>query len=168
MKELRRVLDLREIQETVYIAVSTILLALVLGFISIWISIRNDMASIRNEEIISARTVGEYRKFNKYDNKIIYGDEVVEIISLYGNTGITIYVDTPDGVSSPIIINEETIKTDPSLLELSTLQNKFQSNREYKAQIVYNAVDPRYVIEPMEKMPGSEVTGISLKWIRNN
>lgn len=153
-----QVKDLREIQETVYIAISTILLAIVLGIVSFGMEIRNDMAEIRNEEIMAAKSVEDSRKFNKYDDKIIYGDEVIELISLYANTGISIYIDDPN-----MVINDNTIKANPSIVSLGALQNNFPSISRYRAQVVYNAEDPANITGPMKKLPGSEVTGISLR-----
>ncbi len=162
-------IDLSEIKETVYIAVSSTILAAVLTLVSVFTYIRSDLAAARNEEILSAQNILQYRQFNKYDNKTVYGDEVIELIRLYYDAGIEIYVNSPDGVSGPIRINETTVKSNPTLISLTYLQNTFQTRRQYTAQVVYNAINPATVTAPMTNKPqGSEVTGISLIWVSNN
>ena len=91
-------IDLQEVKETVYIAISAMILALVLSMVAILLEIRSDLADARNGEILAANSNLEYRQFNKYDNNTIYGDEVIELILLYYDTGIDIYVDTQTSI----------------------------------------------------------------------
>lgn len=159
---------MEEIRQTVYIAVSAILLSIVLTFASVVISIESDLATVRNDELAANQALEQARKFNKYDNKIISGDDVIELIRMYYDSGIEIYIDTFDGTSGPIRINSQTVRVNPSLVSLSYLQSKFTPSKQFLAQIVYNAVDPAIVASPMINKPvGSEVTGISLRWISN-
>ena len=58
-----------EIKETVYIAVSLMILSLVLGMVVVVTDIRSDFANIRNAEITTAKQMSEYRKYNKYDDR---------------------------------------------------------------------------------------------------
>jgi len=160
---------LQEVKETVYIAISAMILALVLSMVAILLEIRSDLADARNGEILAANSNLEYRQFNKYDNNTIYGDEVIELILLYYDTGIDIYVDTPDGASSQVLINEERVKQDPSIINLTELQNLFKPGSEYVSQLVYNAKDPSTVSGPTINKPvGSVVTGVAVEWISNN
>ena len=157
-----------EVKETVYIAISAILLALVLGLASVLINIRNDIASARNEEILSAQDMVQYRQFNKYNDKVISGDDVIELIRLYYTEGIDIYINSKDGTPGAIRINASTLQANPALVSLDYLQSSFPNNRTYRAQVVYNAINPQNVTGPMTKIAGSEVTGISIHWVSNN
>lgn len=161
-------IGLYEVKETVYIAISAMLLALVLGLASIFINIRDDMASDRNEEILSAQDMVEYRQFNKYNDKLISGDDVVELIRLYCTEGIEVYINSTNGLPGAIRINKNIIEANPDIISLNYLQSSFPNTRTYRAQIVYNAIDPQTVVNPMTKLEGSEVTGISIRWVSNN
>lgn len=157
-----------EIKHTVYIAISAILLSIVLTFISVVMRIGSDFAAVRNDELATNLILQQAHKFNKYDNKIIYGDDVIELIRMYYDSGLEIYINTPDGSGGPIRINPQTVRTNPSLVSLAYLQSKFTPTKKFLAQVVYNAADPSKVSSPMVNKPvGSEVTGISLWWISN-
>jgi hypothetical protein len=83
-----------ETREVVYLSVSLILLAAVLTFAVFGITLVHRVADIRNSETQSNEAVEQYRKFNKYDNTILTGDDAVELISQYGSLeNFNIFVD---------------------------------------------------------------------------
>ena len=82
----------REINEVVYIAIGVLVLAGVLGFISILVGINGDIATMRNNEVASNQRVQQYREFNKYDGVQLIGNEVIECITEYRGTDIEVLV----------------------------------------------------------------------------
>ena len=82
-----------ETREVTYLAVSLMIIALVLGFITYGLGLTSRMAQARNEQIVANSKIEEYREFNGYDAKTLIGDEVIELIRQKYDTGIDIFVD---------------------------------------------------------------------------
>lgn len=159
---------MEETKETVYISISLIMLAALLSFASLFITYRDQLASTRNSQLISTMQLDQYRAFNKYDDNIIYGDEVVELVRMYYDTGLEIYINSIDGASGPIVINEETVKHNPNIVTLNYLRTNFKSTKSFRAQVAYDSIDTSTVIgSPMNKLSSSEVTGVALEWLGN-
>lgn len=157
-----------EITQTTHISVNLILLAAVLAFAMFAISVRNTAAASRNQEIAGQAQLMQYREFNKYNDNEINGDEVVELVSQYADTGIEIYINSPDGAAGPLRYNIATVAANPDLVDLEWLRETFHSSQKFRGQVVYDSNDPATVIgRPMTKMTTSDVTGISLEWLRN-
>ena len=88
-----------EIREVIYIAISTILVALTLTFVSYINLVRGEMADVRMNEVQSAHSIEQYRLFNGYDAKEVIGEDVVELIrGQYDN--IDIFVDYRQNAST--------------------------------------------------------------------
>lgn len=92
-----------EIKETIYIAISCILAAAVLTLVAFVMDIRSDLAEVHNTELTSQRSISAYQEFNKYQDNVLYGEDIMQLIREYAGSEVTIYVDKLylDGGSSP-------------------------------------------------------------------
>lgn len=81
-----------EIKETVYIAISCMLAAAVLGLVAFVMDIRSDLASVQNNEIVTKIDMDAYAKFNKYQGAVLYGEDVMAVIREFADTDIAVYV----------------------------------------------------------------------------
>lgn len=101
-----------EVKKVIYIAVGAMLLAIVLGFVSVLIDIRSDIAEIRNNEIAANKSLEQYRKFNKYDSKTLIGDEVIECIRMYYDKDVTIIVNTRKNRINNRVIDASSVEVE--------------------------------------------------------
>ena len=154
-----------EIQEVVYIAVTAIVLSIVLGLVSVVMNITRDMSNIRNNEVQGNINVMEYRQFNKYDHNTLNGDEVIECITNFYDTGIEIlvktdvynlgssdYIEEYDGEEYADAINTSSDFLRYRISDLTTgktakydidiLMQNFTTDKEYRAYLVYNSLKP--------------------------
>ena len=154
-----------EIKEVVYIAVGAIILSIVLGLLAIVMSVTRDMSSVRNNEVQGNMNVMEYRAFNKYDHNTLNGDEVIECITNFYDTGVEIVVktdiyDMSDYDYTEISGGEEyadNVDTSSEFLryrlsdltngreakyEIEKLMQNYTTDREYRAYLVYNSLKP--------------------------
>lgn len=154
-----------EIKEVVYIAVTAIVLSIVLGLVSVVMNITRDMSDIRNNEVQGNINVMEYRQFNKYDHNTLNGDEVIECITNFYDTGIEILVKTDVyNLGSYDYIEEyggeeyaDAINTSSDFLryrisdlttgktakyDIDTLMGNFTTDRDYRAYLIYNSLKP--------------------------
>ena len=82
-----------ETREVVYLSVSLILLAIVLTFAIFGIHTTHQVADVKNTENRKNENIEQYRKFNAYDGKTLIGDDVIEMIRMYYDSDVTIFVD---------------------------------------------------------------------------
>lgn len=94
-----------EVRGVTYLAVGLILLSIVLTFITYGMRVERQMADVRNNQIHSNEAMEQYRKFNAYDNKDIIGDEAIELIRMYYDSGISIFVNTRTNIVSGAVVN---------------------------------------------------------------
>ena len=92
-----------EIKETIYIAISCVLAAAVLTLVAFVMDIRSDLAEVHNTELSSQRSMTAYQEYNKYQDNVLYGEDIMQLIREYAGSDVTIYVDKLylDGGSSP-------------------------------------------------------------------
>ena len=135
-----------EVKQTVYLAVTCCLLAVVLSFAAVFIGLRNDMATVRNEQIITTRTQKQTNEFSQYDGKLITGAEVIQgIRDYYKSEDVCVYVysggmidvysykcDREGLYGTPLTSSELNKKY--SLVEL---QKVFNASAEYEAYSLY-------------------------------
>lgn len=81
-----------EVKETIYIAISLILAAAILGLGAFVLNIRSDMAATKNQEVATQQSIEDYYKFNKYHGQILYGEDVMACIREFAGTDIVVYV----------------------------------------------------------------------------
>lgn len=152
-----------EIKQVVYIAVSMIILAMVLGMVMVATGIQKNFSSIRNEEIASAQQTAAYREFGVYNNQEITSEEVIAFISKYYDSGIDIYF--KDGAKT-MRINKDTILTNPNYTSIKWLQGDsgVGSGRVYKSILVYDYDDVTKVTGYTNMDVGyyDDVTGIAI------
>lgn len=82
-----------EIKETIYIAISCILAAAVLTLVAFVMDIRSDLAEVHNTELSSQRSMTAYQEFNKYQDNVLYGEDIMQLIREYAGSDVAIYVD---------------------------------------------------------------------------
>lgn len=82
-----------EIKETIYIAISLMLAAMVLTLAAYVLSIRSDLASVKNTDIATQESMENFYTFNKYQGQILYGEDVIACIREFADTDISIYID---------------------------------------------------------------------------
>ena len=70
-----------EVREVTYISVGLILAALVLSFIMYGLTLTRTMARTSNDQSAANDKIEDYREYNRYDNQVLYGDEVIELIT---------------------------------------------------------------------------------------
>lgn len=154
-----------EIKETVYIAVSLMILALVLGMVVVVIDIRSDFAEIRNDEIATAVEMREYRKYNKYNVEKITGTELIVLIKEFYDTDIEIYIDELKN-GSDYYIKYEDFRTgvkELDELDYENLKNIIDENREYKPYFKYDFDDVKNTSDlVLSKGNYSVITGITI------
>ena len=126
-----------EIKEVVYIAIGLFLASLVLGCAYMFIHLRNDMADVRNNEIQNARSMAYYREFNKYNDKTVHGEEVIEAIRNYYNTDVRIYIDSVIGTGREYYVEKNLANID-SLVDIEYLQNTFKPDHKYQAYLIFD------------------------------
>jgi hypothetical protein len=87
---------MNEWREAIWLGISAMIAALVLSFAGILGSFAHQQASIQNEEDNAIAIVKEYRKYNQYDNQVIYPQDVISAIA--DSRGLPeVWVDTVDG-----------------------------------------------------------------------
>lgn len=96
---------MEEVKHTVYLAVGTMLAALVLGLMSAVMYVQGNIATIRNDEIAGSANMISAKKFSKYNNTVLCGDEVSEAIRMYYNEGIDILVDYRRNIKTGAVID---------------------------------------------------------------
>lgn len=94
-----------ETREVTYLAVSLMIIALVIGFITYGFGITNKMANARNNEVLANEKIEQYREFNGYDGQSLIGDDVIELIRAKYDTGTEIFVDYRKNVSSGDVVS---------------------------------------------------------------
>lgn len=152
-----------EIRDTVMIAVASILLASLLGFVAFLMGLRGDFASIRNNEVYTAKAMAEYKEFNKYNGTILLREDVIAAIRDYYNTDVRIAVKNRAG--SIIYYMDKYEARNPystTPLKVSDLMNFFSdTTKRYKSVVVYGQVDLDDVTESyVEPSVNSKVTAI--------
>lgn len=125
-----------EIRDTAMIAVSAILLASLLGFISYLIGVRGDFSTARNNEVYAKETLDHYREFNKFSGtNTLYGGDVITAVRDYYDSGIKIAVKR----GSTIVYEMDNIKArqNPNQVTNAYLTGLFPMTKQYDAVLVY-------------------------------
>ena len=153
---------MQEIKETVFIAIAATTLAIVLGFVAWFGLIRSDLAEVKNAETQSHKTMIDYRRFNRYDDKDIYGEEVIELTKLYATEGIKIKV-----YSIPVngIVEDIELNGEETLDDLQVLLQRTSSLLKFHSYLAYNEADLDLTAFPMKKIVNSEVIGVRIEYI---
>lgn len=114
-----------EIKETIYIAISCILAAAVLTLVAFVMDIRSDLADVHNTELSSQRSMTAYKEFNKYQDNVLYGEDIMGLIREYAGSDVAIYVDKlylDGGSSSELYIDKKKYKEDERIASIEELE----------------------------------------------
>lgn len=82
-----------EVKETIYIAIGAIVAAAVLALLAFVLQLRGDYAATYNEQKATQLETEMYMKYNAYQDKIIYGDELIALIREFWDTDTHICID---------------------------------------------------------------------------
>lgn len=96
-----------EIKETVYIAISCIVAALVLGLVAFVLDLRSDMAVAQNDQLIAKASMEAYKTYNKYQNATLYGEDIIGLIREFEGTDIVVYIEDLNGDEGTYYIDRE-------------------------------------------------------------
>lgn len=137
-----------EVKEVVYIAIATILLGIILSYVALMGTLKRDMAKVRNNEVAGTNNIIQYNKYAKYNRNELVGEEVIECIRAYYDTGIDIYVGS-DRISHHLFNLNEYLNGKSQYFVFSEnidgsksyLQQWFTSSDTYRAYLIYNSED---------------------------
>lgn len=165
-----------EIKNTIYLALSCMLLGTVLSFAMFMIGVRGTMASARNEEVVGKQQIQQYQKYNAYTNKMT-GLQVVRLITEHGTNELEIYVKESDG--SVYIYNRDDFLrnkskysiqgnaddiSDSQLVKLHANTQEKASKAVYKAYLVYDYNNVATATEQAYTGYGN-VTGVHVEYV---
>lgn len=115
-----------EIKETIYIAISLILVAAILGLVSFVMDIRSDFASVQNQEIAAQTEMSSYLRFNKYQGSVIYGEDVIALIREFADTDVAVYIPElrckNNTTMSGFYMNRDIYLANPNKFSMDTLE----------------------------------------------
>jgi hypothetical protein len=131
--------------------------SLVLGCVYGFIAIRNNMAETRNNEIYTTKAMQQYREFNKYDNKLVYGEDIIEAVRNYYNKDVRIYVPKVTSTGSEYYV-EKSLTNLSSITSLDYLQTIFKPEHPYQAYLIYDIYDKEDIIELGIPKYGTKIT----------
>lgn len=157
-----------EIKEVVYIAISLFLAGMILTSISMFVHLRDSMAVVRNNEIQIANETSAYREFNKYNDTIVYGDDIIEAIRNYYDTDVRVYVNSISPTNGGSYYIEKNLTNIKSLTDITQLQNLFNTNVAYRAYLVFDLYDKTSIVNVKVPMYNSKITSevTAIKFIR--
>ena len=159
------------------LAVEYVLIGALLVIAGYALSLRNDFAETKNNQIESIRAIRQYREFNAYNKGTctgaactnhIYGDEVIELIRrYYDDQDFEIYIDHTGATEGALLVNAASVIADPNQYTLEELQLRISSRSEFHPFLVYNGISTPAVSSYQNGSVGN-ITGISIKWIKDN
>lgn len=159
------------------LAVEYVLIGALLVIAGYALSLRNDFAESKNNQFESIKAIRQYREFNAYNKgectgttctNHIYGDEVIELIRrYYDDPDFEIYIDRTGATGAALLVNEASVAARPADYTLANLQLRISSRSEFHSFLVYNGIRPKSVFSYQNGSIGY-VTGISIKWIKDN
>ena len=105
-----------EIKETIYVAISLMLAAAVLGLVAFVLDIRSDFAVTQNQQIAARTEMTAFGEYDKFQDNILYGEDVMALIREYAGSDISVYIDTlvcKDGDIKNLYLNKEEYLRNP-------------------------------------------------------
>ena len=114
-----------EIKETIYVAISLMLAAAVLGLVAFVLDVRSDFATTQNEQIAARTEMTAFAEYDKFQDNILYGEDVMALIREYAGTDIAVYIDNlvcKDGDMGAIYLNKEEYIRNPEKYSIHTLE----------------------------------------------
>jgi hypothetical protein len=167
----------RSAMDMLQLAVEYVLIGALLVIAGYALSLRNDFAETKNNQIESIRGIRQYREFNTYNKgectgatctNHIYGDELIELIRrYYDDPDFEIYIDRTGATDDELLVNATSVIANPAEYTLENLQLRISSRSEFHPFLVYNGISPQSVSSYQNGSVGN-VSGISIKWIKDN
>lgn len=161
----------QEIEDVFTLAINCLVAAIVIAFIVLGISARNQMAQARNEQLVQQERYSQAAQYNGYDTSIITGDEVITLIrEFYSHEDLEIYLDN-DKYGNELYITTQLSRQDPNLVKIETLRNRLdltktadgkKYNTLYQVYLVYDAMDIKEVVDKQVAEGYSIVSGIKI------
>lgn len=81
-----------EIKSVVYTSISCMVLACLLGFAMFFMNVKSDLAIAENERAGTEQAMQIYYKYNKYQDALLYGEDVLAIIREFADSDTVIYI----------------------------------------------------------------------------
>ena len=81
-----------EVKEVIYVSIALILVGFVLTLVALGLDFRSDVAEIQNEQAISKYMLVSTNEFEKYQDAVIYGEDLVYLIKEYSDD-MLFYID---------------------------------------------------------------------------
>lgn len=181
-----------EIKETIYTTISLFLAAAVLGLVAYVMGIRSDLATIQNDEINTRNVIESYAIYNKYQNAVLYGEDVMAIIREFADTDVSVYVDdlvcsnggTTITHSSDYFINKSKYLNNTDIASLDTLEygnttiapelyQGIHRDSTYFSYLVFGLYDEKSIkefkySESKDNTNYSDVTGIKIVLVNDS
>lgn len=160
-----------EVKDTFSLAVNCVIAALILAFIVMGVSVRNQMAQSRNAQLAQQTRYKESVQYNGYDDALLTGDEIITLIrDFYSHEGLEIYLNH-DKSGNPLYVTTQLSRQDPNLVKIETLKSRIDSSKTadgkkyntlYRVYLVYDSMDIKNVTAQQTPAPYSLVTGIAI------
>lgn len=168
-----------EVRTVVYIGISAIIAAIILGLLSFAMLLRGDLATLANSEYSAKYGLEEYQTFKYYQNNIVSGDDIISCIMEFQDSGIGIYVKdlqaTNDGDDRYNVTDlgrysngYKIFDKNTESAELDDLMRRIDKDSWYDAYLVFGIYgdDAIAEAEPITQMAGySGVTAIKFEFI---
>lgn len=145
------------IEEMITIGVEFLTIAIFLVFVVNFIGIKNDFAEVKNDKIVTAHNVRQYREYGKYETgfslasddvsykeECLYPDDVVEAIRNYRDGRIEVYIDIPNSSGKPIHLTKEDADLNPANYSMEALMSTakgIDQNALFHPYLIYNGND---------------------------
>ena len=142
------------IEEMITIGIEFLTVAIFLVFVVNFVGIKKDFANVKNDKIVTAHNVKQYREFGKYEtgfsdigndvdykNECLYADDVIEAIRNYRDGSIEIYVDKPNTSGKPIHLTRQDAEENPDHYTMETLMstvNGIDNKALFHPYLIYN------------------------------
>jgi hypothetical protein len=163
------------IEEMITIGIEFLTVAIFLVFVVNFVGIKKDFAEVKNNKIVTAHNVRQYREFGKYEtgfskeedvdykSECLYADDVVEAIRNYRDGSIEIYVDKPNNSGVPIHLTRSDAEENPSNYSMEVLMSTTKGidfNALFHPYLIYNGSDVMNSLYYNNNSSGT-VTGIA-------
>lgn len=167
-----------EIKNTIYLALSCMLLGIVLAFAMFMIGVRGTMATARNDEVVGKQQIQEYQKYNAYNGRMT-GLQVVRLITEHGTDDLEVFVKESNGAehiynrddflrnkTKYSINGEDDDISDSYLVKIHANTEEKAAKAVYKAYLVFDYEDVR-TADARNYAGFGNVTGVHVEYVGN-
>lgn len=145
------------LEEMITIGVEFLTVAIFLVFVVNFVGIKNDFAEVKNNKIVTAHNIRQYREFGKYEtgfskieedanykSECLYADDIVEAIRNYRDGSIEVYVNRPNSSGKSIHLTRDNAEENPSNYTMEALMSADRGvdvNALFHPYLIYNGND---------------------------